>query len=320
MRYRLFGRTGLRVAEMFLGAMALQEPDEARRVVKAYADAGGNVIDTASAYAESESVLGEVLTDRDRFVLATKYTLTRDPHDPNAGGSHRKNLVASLERSLRRLRTDYVDILWVHTWDPHTPVAETLRALDDLVRAGKVRYLGVSDTPAWVVSRADVLAEWRGWTPFAGVQVPYSLLNRDIERDVLPMAEQLGLTVAAWGVLEHGALTGSSRVGSPSPEQQRVAAAVRAVADELGVTPAQVAIAWSRARSAVVHPLIGFRTADRVAESVAALDVTLPPEAVAKLEAAAPFEPGPFADFVNQSAASAGVFGHGEVVARQLRE
>jgi aryl-alcohol dehydrogenase-like predicted oxidoreductase len=317
MRYRLFGRTGLRVAELFLGAMTLSDVQESRRIVEAYADAGGNVIDTASAYGESESLLGEVLADRDRFVLATKYTLSRDRDDPNAAGNHRKNLVGSLEQSLRRLRTDYIDIMWVHTWDRHTPVEETLRALDDLIRAGKIRYIGVSDTPAWIISRADLLAEWRGWTAFAGIQVPYSLVNRDIERDILPLAEELGLTIAAWGVLDHGALTGSTRVDKPTPRQQSVATALREVAGELGATPAQVAIAWTRARSPVVHPIVGFRRADRVAETAAALDVRLPTEAITTLEAAAPFEPGPFADFMAESADNPFVFGRATVLGRQ---
>lgn len=315
MRYRLFGRTGLRVSEIFLGAMTLPDLNETQRVLGAYADAGGNVIDTASAYGESESLLGAALTDRDRHVLATKYTLSRSGHDPNAAGNHRKNLVASLEQSLTRLRTDYIDIMWVHTWDRHTPMEETLRALDDLVRAGKVRYIGVSDAPAWVISRADVLAQWQGWTAFAGVQVPYSLLNRDIEREILPMAIDLGLSVTAWGVLDHGAITGSSRVEAPTEAQLAVAEAVRAVAGDLGVSPAQVAIAWTRSRHPV-HPIIGFRDAGRVADSMAAADLTLPADAVATLESAAPFEPGPYADFLTASAASTFVVGHHNVVGR----
>ncbi|GAA1229005.1 aldo/keto reductase [Prauserella halophila] len=317
MRYRLFGRTGLRVSELFLGAMRLPDAPEARRIVDAYADAGGNVIDTASAYGDSESLLGEVLTRRDRFVLATKFTLSRDPGDPNAAGAHRKNLVASLDRSLRRLRTDHVDILWVHTWDPHTPVEETLRALDDLVRAGKIRYVGMSDMPAWTISRADAIAEWKGWTSPAGVQVPYSLVNRDIEREVLPMAEALGLTVAAWGVLDHGALTGSASTDRLSPAGERAAAALADVAGELGATPGQVAIAWSRAQSPAIHPLVGFRSHARVAEAVAALDVRLPDEALAALDAAAPFDAGPYADFVARSARDPHVMGDAEIVGRR---
>lgn len=155
MRYRLFGQTGLRVSELFLGTMALDDARECRRIVDAYADAGGNVLDTASAYGNGEELLGSVVERRDRFVLATKYTLSRDARDPDAAGNHRKNLVLSLERSLRRLRTDYVDVYWVHLWDRHTPLEETVRALDDPVSAGKVLYVGISDAPAWVVARAN---------------------------------------------------------------------------------------------------------------------------------------------------------------------
>ncbi|TCP48487.1 aryl-alcohol dehydrogenase-like predicted oxidoreductase [Tamaricihabitans halophyticus] len=324
MRYRLFGRTGLRVSELFLGAMTLSDAAETRRIVAAYAEAGGNVLDTASAYGDSERLLGEALagrgrfpsTERDRFVLASKYTLSRDQQDPNAAGNHRKNLIGSLEQSLRRLRTDYLDVLWVHTWDRHTPIEETLRALDDLVRAGKIRYIGVSDTPAWVISRADLLAEWRGWTAFAGIQVPYSLVNRDIERDIVPLAEHLGLSIAAWGVLDHGGLTGSSRVAEPTERQRRVVAALREVAGELGASPGQVAIAWTMARSAVVHPIVGFRHADRVPDSLAAVELRLPAETVITLEAAAPFEPGPYADFLTESAASPFVFGNSTILGR----
>jgi len=299
--------------------MALDDVTEARRIVDQYADAGGNVIDTASAYGESESLLGQVVTRRDRFVLATKYTLSRDQQDPNAAGNHRKNLVASLEQSLRRLRTDYIDVYWVHLWDRHTPLEETMRALDDAVRAGKVLYVGISDAPAWVVSRANTLAEWRGWTPFVGVQVPYSLLNRDIEREMLPMARELGLSVAAWGVLDHGVLAGStSRVDeSKLNERQRAAAAaVRKVAQEVGASPAQVAIAWTRSRSADLHPIVGMSRASQVAPSLAACDLDLPDETLRRLEAAAPFEPGPLADFITQSQESPLVMGNGEIVNR----
>jgi aryl-alcohol dehydrogenase-like predicted oxidoreductase len=150
------------------------------------------------SWRKSEAIIGELVEGRrDRFVLSTKYTVSRDLSDPNAAGNHRKNLVLSLETSLRRLRTDYIDLYWVHIWDPYTPIEETMRALDDVVHAGKVLYVGVSDAPAWVVARGNTLADWRGWTPFAALQVPYSLINRDIERELLPMAESLGMTVAA---------------------------------------------------------------------------------------------------------------------------
>ena len=218
MKYRRFGNTGLRVSELFLGAMTFGEQggvgaplEECRRIVDAYCEVGGNVVDTAINYrgGASEEILGELLVGRrDRFVLATKYTVSRDRDDPNGAGNHRKNLRLSLDTSLRRLRTDYLDIYWVHMWDRHTPIEETMRALDDEVRAGRVLYIGVSDTPAWIVSQANTLADWRDWTAFAGLQVPYSLLQRDIERELLPMAESFGMTVAVWSPLAGGILSG----------------------------------------------------------------------------------------------------------------
>ncbi|PSK91759.1 aryl-alcohol dehydrogenase-like predicted oxidoreductase [Murinocardiopsis flavida] len=305
MRHRLLGPTGLRVSQMFLGAMTFADADEARRMVDLYEDAGGNVIDTASAYGDSEEVLGDLLKQRrDRFVLATKYTLPRDAADPNSGGSHRKNLTLSLEESLRRLRTDYVDLLWVHTWDEYTPIEETMRALDDAVRAGKVLYVGASNLPAWLVSRANTLAQWRDWSPFAGVQVPYNLLKRDIERELLPMAEALGMSVATYGGLAAGVLSGrytgpdAARTGgrvdvaSLTPRDHEVARTVGEIAGELGVSPSQVAIAWTMARSRAVHPIVGASSARQLRDNLAAADVALPAQAVERLEAVADFDPG----------------------------
>jgi aryl-alcohol dehydrogenase-like predicted oxidoreductase len=312
MSYRLFGQTGLRVSELFLGTMVLTDPGETRRIIDAYADAGGNVLDTASAYGDGEELLGSVVERRDRFVLATKYTLSRDARDPNGAGNHRKNLVLSLERSLRRLRTDYIDVYWVHVFDRHTPIEETMRALDDAVRAGKILYVGISDAPAWVVARANTLAQWRDWTSFAGLQVPYSLLQRDIERELLPMAEAFGMSVAAWAPLASGRLAGGSRRADPAsltPRDKAAAEAVRAVAAELGATPAQVAIAWTRSRSAAVHPLVGVSSVRQLAENLGALDLVLPGEAVARLEAAVEFERGFPADFIAECEPSPFVFG-----------
>ncbi|MFE3452002.1 aldo/keto reductase [Nonomuraea sp. NPDC059194] len=334
MRYRLLGNTGLRVSELFFGAMTFFErggferggPDalgEYRAMLDAYADAGGNVIDTASAYGDSEEVLGELLDGRrDRFVVASKYTISRDRDDPNASGNHRKNLTLTLERSLRRLRTDYLDLYWVHIWDRHTPVEETMRALDDAVRAGKILYVGISDAPAWLVSRANTLAEWRGWTPFAGLQVPYNLLQRDVERELLPMAEALGLSVAAWGPLAGGVLSGkftgqgdppagTTRVdpGALTPRDHAVARAVREVADEVGATPAQVAIAWTRTRSAAVHPIVGARDVKQLTDNLGATEVVLPEESVRRLESATAFELGFPGDFIAAAEADPWVFG-----------
>ncbi|MGW0182681.1 aldo/keto reductase [Nocardia sp. NPDC003345] len=313
MRYRLFGRTGLRVSEFVLGTMAIGDTDEYRRIVEVFAEAGGNFLDTASAYGASEEMLGEVLGERDRFVIGTKYTLTRDPADPNAAGNHRKNMVLSLERSLRRLRTDYVDIYWVHVWDRHTPIEETMRALDDLVRSGKVLYVGISDAPAWIVAQANMIAQFRGAVPFSGLQVPYNLLQRDIERELLPMAEAFGMSVTAWAPMAQGVLSGGAgRRADPEKfgERERAgAAAVAGVAAELGVTAAQVALAWTRHRSAAVLPIIGVSSAAQLEVNLAAGQVELSGEMAARLEAAVPFAPGFPQEFIAQCDESPHVYG-----------
>ncbi|MEU8695551.1 aldo/keto reductase [Streptomyces sp. NPDC048665] len=319
MRYRLLGRTGLRVSEAFLGTMTFGEDwgwgapvEECRAMFSAYAEAGGNVIDTANRYTEgsSERIVGELLgADRDRFVLSTKYTLTMDGTDPNASGNHRKNLARSVEASLRRLGTDYIDLLWVHIWDPNTPVEETMRALDDLVRAGKVLYVGISDAPAWLISRAQTMAELRGWTPFAGLQLPYSLVKRDIDRELLPMAANLELSVAAWSPLAGGLLSGKfTRPGTDGPSRvdrasvsERDLAIARAadeVADELGVSSSQVAIAWTRAHRPWIHPILGARNAAQLSDNLAAIDLELPEDAVARLDKASAIELGFPMDFI----------------------
>jgi aryl-alcohol dehydrogenase-like predicted oxidoreductase len=323
MRYRPFGTTGLRVSQLFLGAMTFGEQggvgaplEECGRMLDTYAEAGGNVLDTAINYrgGASEEILGELLVGRrDRFVVSTKYTVTRDASDPNGGGNHRKNLMLSLETSLRRLRTDYIDIYWVHMWDAHTPVEETMRALDDAVHAGKVLYIGISDAPSWIVSRANTLAEWRGSTAFAGLQVPYSLLQRDIERELLPMAEAFGMAVAAWSPLAGGILSGKfsrpdgdsapTRVDSASltDHDRAVAGAVVDVADQLSATPSQVAIAWTMAHSDAVHPIVGARRLEQLVDNLAVVDLELPPEAVEQLERATAFTPGFPIDFIEST-------------------
>lgn len=301
MRYRLFGPTGLRVSELLLGAMRFDDSN-ARPLVDLYAESGGNFIDTADAYGPSEDLLGKVLAGRrDRFVLASKYTLSRDRSDLNAAGNHRKNLRLALESSLRRLKTDYLDVYWAHVWDRHTPIEETLRALDDAVRAGKILYAGISDAPAWVVSRANTLAELRDWTPFAGLQVPYNLLRRDIERELLPMAEAFGMSVAAWAPLGHGKLARAADVDADDDRERAVLAVVREVAKEVEATPAQVALAWTRARSRAVLPLVGASSVAQLKDNLAALQLSLPADAVGRLESATGFEIGFPADFVPEN-------------------
>jgi aryl-alcohol dehydrogenase-like predicted oxidoreductase len=313
MRYKLLGRTGLRVSELCLGTMTFGEDwgwgapkDECARILEAYAAAGGNFIDTANRYTDgtSEAFLGELLAgDRVRWVLATKYSLSMRTEDPNAGGGHRKNLVQSLEASLRRLRTDYVDLLWLHIWDVFTPVEEVMRALDDVVRSGKVLYVGISDTPAWLVAQANALAELRGWTPFAGLQVPYNLVQRTVERELLPMARALELTVTTFEPLAGGLLTGrfgsdreppaGTRIGTSAyaaraADERNLAIAdeLNAVAAERGASPAQVAIAWLRAQQerAVIVPIVGARRAEQIENSLGAVDVELEPAELARLE------------------------------------
>ncbi len=218
MRYKLLGRSGLRVSEMVLGTMTFGEDwgwgaskEECQKMFEAFVQAGGNFIDTADRYTEgtAEKFVGEfIASDRDYFVLATKYTLFRRRNDPNGHGNHRKSMLTALNASLKRLATDYIDLYWVHAWDFTTPVDEVLRALDDMVRAGKILYVGISDAPAWVVSRANTLAELRGWSQFVAMQLQYSLIERTIEREHLPMARSLDVAVTPWGILGSGVLTG----------------------------------------------------------------------------------------------------------------
>ncbi|WP_433377413.1 aldo/keto reductase [Actinoplanes sp. CA-142083] len=319
MRYRTLGASGLRVSELILGAMTFGEQggvgapiEECRKIVDAYAEAGGNTIDTAINYrgGQSEEFLGELLHGRrESFVLSTKYTTSRDPDDANAGGNARKNLRLSLETSLRRLRTDYLDLYWVHVWDSSTPIEETMRALDDAVRSGKVLYVGISDAPAWVVARGQTLAEWHGWNPLTALQVPYNVLDRDIERELLPMAESLGLGVTAWSPLAGGILSGKysknpagqTRLDPAKIDdrQQRAADEVQAVADEIGATASQVAIAWTAARSKAIVPIIGARSLEQLTDNLGAKDVTLTREQVDRLTRATDFERGFPHDFID---------------------
>lgn len=312
MRHQLLGPSGLRVSQLFLGAMTFAGPDEGRRMVDLYQDAGGNLIDTATAYGDSEEILGELLQGRrDRFVLSTKFTLPSDPTDPNSGGSHRRNLTRTLDQSLRRLRTDRIDLFWVHAWDEYTPVEETMRALDDAVRAGKILYAGASNLPAWVVAQANTLAHHRGWTPFVALQVPYNPLQRDIERELLPMARAHGLSLATYNGLASGLLSGryttpdgtahttdthqaSGRIdpATLTEHQHRAARTIRQTAQELNATPAQVATAWALHRSPRIHPIIGASKAHQLKDNLGALDLALPTEAMERLDALAGFEPG----------------------------
>ncbi len=336
MRYRLLGKSGLRVSELCLGTMTFGEDwgwgsskDESRQIFDAFFEAGGNFIDTANVYTNgtSETLLGEFLKgDRARAVLATKYTNAMPGADPNAGGNHRKNMVQAVEASLKRLQTDYIDLYWLHIWDRMTPIEEVMRAFDDLVRQGKVLYVGVSDMPAWVVARANTLAELRGWSPFVGLQVEYSLIERTVERELLPMASSLGIGMTAWSPLASGILTGKYAEGKADADarmnsemmkgfvQDRertkaIVAEVLGIAREVGRSPAQVALAWLRQRPWPVIPIIGARRLEQFRDNLACLDLTLDPAQLARLDAASRFDLGFPHDFYEIEMVKALVYG-----------
>lgn len=324
MTYRLLGRSGLRVSELALGTMTFGDDwgwgasrEESEKIFDAYVAAGGNFIDTACNYTEgtSERYVGELIAPgRERFVVATKYTLSMRKDDPNGGGNSRKNLFQSVDASLSRLGTDYIDLLWLHMWDGTTPIDEVLRGLDDLVRLGKVHYVGFSDTPAWIISRADLLAELRGWSRLAAIQLPYNLVRRDAERELLPMARELDLGVTCWGILAGGVLTGkynpgaattkaATRLDAENIEAQRleVAAEVVKIAETIDATPAQVATAWVLAQRerAQLFPIIGARTPKQMRDALGSLGVTLEASHLERLEEVSAIELGFPNDFLS---------------------
>ncbi|KAA2261236.1 aldo/keto reductase [Solihabitans fulvus] len=328
MRYTLLGKTGLRVSELSLGTMTFGDSwgaDKATsgQLLDAYADAGGNFVDTANFYTggQSEEYLGELLEGRrDQFVLATKYTLQTRSGDVNSVGNTRKNLVNSLEDSLRRLRTDHVDVLWVHARDTWTPVAEVMRALDDQVRAGKILHVAVSDWPAWEVAQANTLAELRDWSPFVGLQIRYNLLERTVERELLPMAKAFDLPVFAWAPLAAGKLTGKYRAGESGRltgrddgptdhNEDETIDTVLAVAEEGGWSPAQVAIAWLLRQPANVVPILGATTLTQLKDNLGAVDVRLTDDQLARLDTASRVPLGFPHDFLAGERVTNGVYG-----------
>ncbi|MEU1293299.1 aldo/keto reductase [Streptomyces sp. NPDC005840] len=322
--YRLLGRSGLRVSPLALGTATFgtefgwgADKDEARTLFDTYVERGGNFVDTANTYTDgsSERQLGEFTRGRrERLVLATKYTTLRTPGDPNSAGGHRKSMFASVETSLRRLDTDYLDLLYLHVWDNTTPVEEILRAMDDLVRQGKVLYVAVSNAPAWEVSRMQTIADLRGWSPLIGLQIEYNLLNRAGERDLIPMARAMGLGVTPYSPLAGGLLTGkygradltaataasgdgtrrsfNAGLGMVTERSLAVAEVVKEVAAELGRTPAQVALAWTLRQPGVTAPIVGARTLEQLEGNLGALEVDLTSAQLARLDAAGAIELG----------------------------
>jgi aryl-alcohol dehydrogenase-like predicted oxidoreductase len=311
--YVTLGRSGLRVSPMCLGTMTFGDDwgwgspvAESEAILAHYLDRGGNFIDTANAYTRghSEVIIGDALAKtpgrRDRVVLATKFLSNLYPGDPNGGGAGRKSLQAACEQSLRRLRTDYIDLYWMHCWDAHTPIEETMRALDDLVRAGKVRYIGFSDTPAWKVAQAQTMALFRGWTPLIALQIEYSLIERTVEGELMPMARELGLGVTPWSPLRGGALSGKytrANAGTVTADRgarvtdfltertYRIVDELQRIGAEVGASVASVALAWVQGRAGVASTIIGARRLDQLEQNLAGLDVTLTPAHVAALDA-----------------------------------
>jgi aryl-alcohol dehydrogenase-like predicted oxidoreductase len=321
MRYKLLGRTGLRVSELAFGTMSFgaewgwgADKAECRRMFDAYVEAGGNFFDSANRYTEgtSETYLGEFIRDdRERYVVATKYTLWTRRDDPSFSGNHRKNMVQSCEASLKRLGTEYIDLYWVHAWDFTTAVDEVMRALDDLVRAGKVLTIGISDTPAWIVSRANTLAELRGWTRFAALQTRYSLIDRTAEGDLLPMARAYDMAVTPWSILGAGVLTGKynadpaaegrAKEGAAKVERNlKIASEVVAIADDIGCTPSQVAISWVRSQPGVIVPLVGANSLAQLQDNLGALNVELDADHRSRLDEASRIDLGFPHNFVGE--------------------
>jgi aryl-alcohol dehydrogenase-like predicted oxidoreductase len=311
--YVTLGRSGLRVSPLCLGAMTFGEDlgwgssvEESQEIIDRFVDLGGNFIDTANFYtmSHSEKIIGDHIgrhpARRDRLTIATKFSGNLYPGDPNGGGSGRKALINACENSLRRLQIDYIDLYWLHIWDTNTPIEETMAALDDLVRAGKVRYLGVSDTPAWKIVEANLIARFRGWSAFIGLQIEYSLLERTVEQDLVPMAGEFGLGITPWSPLKSGALSGKyTRRNAGQHKADRGALLdgflteeTYAVVDELELiakahetTVASVALAWVHAQPAVTSIIIGARRLSQLDDNVRAVDVALTAEELARLNA-----------------------------------
>jgi aryl-alcohol dehydrogenase-like predicted oxidoreductase len=336
MRYKLLGHSGLRVSELCLGTMTFGEDwgwggsyDESRKMFDIFAEAGGNFLDTANLYTNgtSEKYVGEfVASDRDRWVIATKYSLNTGGGEINACGNHRKNMMQAVEASLKRMQIEYIDLLWLHAWDFTTPIEEVMRAFDDLVRMGKVLYIGVSDTPAWIISQANTIALLRGWTPFVGLQIEYSLRERTPERDLLPMAKAFDIGVTAWSPLAGGILTGkynrpadngetgrystSGMEGKVSERDLKIAEEVVNVAKEIGHSPAQVALNWLRQQQGIdIIPIVGSRKLQQLEDNIACLEFELTPEQMQRLDVVSAIELGFPHDFLKSSMVQDFAFG-----------
>src|SRR4051812_16724311 len=330
MKYKLLGRSGLKVSELCLGTMGFgteggwgADKDASFEIMDAFANAGGNFFDTANLYkmGTSEKIIGDYISnhDRDYFVLATKYTLKDNITNPNASGNNRKNMMRSVEESLKRLKTDFIDVLYLHIWDDITPIDEVLRAMDDLIKQGKITYAAISDTPAWVVAKGNTLAELMGWSQFIALQVEYSLLARTPERELIPMAKHFGMTVTPWAPLGGGALTGKyikgdrGRIKAESKRRDgrslSITETVVAIAAELGVSESHVALNWTRQQGFSCIPIVGATKVDQLIDNLKTVDVTLNADQMRRLNDASAVDLGFPGDFFNEDAVKNNSFG-----------
>jgi aryl-alcohol dehydrogenase-like predicted oxidoreductase len=321
MRYKLLGKSGLRVSELALGTMSFgkewgwgSDKLESKNVFDTYTKAGGNFIDTANRYTEgtSEKYVGEFIkSEREHFVVATKYSLFMKKNDPNFCGNHRKNMVQALDASLKRLKTEYIDLYWLHAWDFTTPVEEVMRSLDDMVRAGKIFYIGISDTPAWIVSQANTMADLRGWTKFIALQIQYNLIDRSPERELLPMAREFDMAITPWGALAAGILTGKYNKDikgakgriinreNITSRKLKITEKVMKIAEEGGCTPSQVALSWVKQQLGVIIPIIGASNTKQLKDNLKSLDCKLTDDQLKKLNDISKIELGFPHDFLN---------------------
>ncbi len=330
MKYKLLGKSGLKVSELCLGTMGFgteggwgADKETSFKILQSFADAGGNFIDTANIYklGTSEKIIGEFLTsvDRDYFVLATKYSLMDNKTNPNASGNNRKNMMRSVEESLKRLQTDFIDILYLHIWDDLTPIDEVLRGMDDLIQQGKILYAAISDTPAWIIAKGNTMAELMGWNQFVALQIEYSLLQRTPERDLIPMAKHFGITVTPWAPLAGGALTGKYLRGEKgrikedsnrlNESSTRITKEVIAVAEKLGVQPSHVALKWTMQQPLSVIPIVGATKQEQLVENLKVIDVEIPKEDMQHLDEVSAIDLGFPGKFFKEEAVKTNAYG-----------
>ncbi|RKR80829.1 aryl-alcohol dehydrogenase-like predicted oxidoreductase [Mucilaginibacter gracilis] len=329
MKYKTLGRSGLKVSELCLGTMGFgtengwgADKQVSKQVFDTYVNAGGNFLDTANIYTQgtSEVFLSEfIASERDNYVVATKYSLYENTKHPNASGNSRKNMMNSVEASLKRLKTEYIDLMYLHIWDNLTPVDEVLRGLDDLVKQGKIMYIGISDTPAWVVSKANTMADLMGWSQFIGLQVEYSLVQRTVERELIPMAQHYNMTVLPWAPLAGGALSGKYLRGEKgriketsnrlNERSTNIAREVVSIADELGVAPSSVALKWLMQQAVSCIPIVGATKPLQVEENLKCVDVTLSSQQMDRLNKVSAYDLGFPAAFFEEDAVKKNLFG-----------